>query len=327
MIKAVVMKGHSLQVESVKCPVPQAPSEVLADVYAVGICRTDHHLLKTGKISKLIPGHEVVCRVNIKGEETFAVLNNEIPCLQCLYCKEERMSHCENLRELGINEPGGYSQKFVAPIDALIPINFKLPIVGVFTEPLSCVFHFLTRFNAALALFKHPIVKVLIVGAGVSGRLIALVLREQFKDIPIYVTDSNGLATAWATPLGIQVIQSLESDSHHIVIECSGSTHGLESASHAVMRGGCLFIYGVPSEGKSIPLTSHELFMREVTIIPSFAGSSTKTFNSAINFIANNESEFVSMIGRQVGLDDVPQELVMWNPEPGTRTVVAMGDY
>ena len=89
-------------------------------------------------------------------------------------------------------------------------------------------------------------------------------------------------------------------------------------------RGGIVCIYGVPKQGISLPVSPHELFMREITAISSFAGATDQTMGAAIAYIKRDEKFFEQLLGRIIPLEKLPTELTVWCPQPGTRPVVEM---
>src|SRR5438067_536291 len=88
-------------VKIVQIPDPRpGPEEVLVQVHAAGVCRTDLHLLDQVKASErkpLVPGHEIAGRVSKIGADVYAtnvgdrvVVHFEQPCGQCRQCHRKR---------------------------------------------------------------------------------------------------------------------------------------------------------------------------------------------------------------------------------------------
>ncbi|NEP20542.1 alcohol dehydrogenase catalytic domain-containing protein [Moorena sp. SIO3I6] len=321
MRAAVLSKANQVDIREFTEPSQTQDNEVIAKVEFVGVCKTDQQLTAAGLDKECILGHEVVCSLpNQKGH--FA-LNNEISCGKCSYCLEGLTSHCINLKELGVNEHGGYAEQICAPINSLHPFELSNPALGVLIEPLSCAVRGVKRILAGVNLLatSHP--KVLVIGGGISGTLITYLLNHSpnFKgEIKVYDITKEPLP--WLNRLGIERIQVPEPNQAHVVVECSGSPGGLATALDLVRKGGLVCIYGVPKQGISLPISPHELFMREIAVVTSFAGATDETIAAAIASIKGDEAFFEQLLGRFIPLEKLPIELTNWSPQPGTRTVV-----
>src|SRR4051812_13033304 len=102
-----------------------APGQVLIEVAACGICRTDLHVVDgelTEPVLPIIPGHQVVGSVRRLGEgvERFSVGQRVgVPwlgwaCGVCKYCRTGRENLCAEARFTGYQLPGGYAQLMAA---------------------------------------------------------------------------------------------------------------------------------------------------------------------------------------------------------------------
>jgi L-iditol 2-dehydrogenase len=323
-VKAAVLYGaNQVEIREVNTPANVQDGEVIADVEFVGVCKTDQQLTIAGLDEERILGHEVVCR--LPQEKDHFALNNEISCGQCTYCREQLTSHCLNLQELGVNQDGGYAQKILVPRKSLHLFDLDNPALGVLIEPLSCAVRGAGRILAATNLLSISRPKTLIIGGGLSGVLISYLLTHSPNfDGEIYLYDITKAPLPWVDRLGIQRVEMPDPDWAHLIVECSGSPDGLATALRLVRKAGIVCIYGVPKQGISLPVSPHELFMREITVITSFAGATDQTMAAAIAYIQRDEKFFEQLLGRMIPLEKLPTELTVWNPQPGTRTVVDM---
>jgi L-iditol 2-dehydrogenase len=320
MMRAAVLTGpRSVFIERIPRPAAEAADEVIAEVCYVGICRTDFQLTELAVDAARVLGHEVVCR--IPGEQDFFAINNEISCGRCVYCQEHFTSHCSYLRELGVNEHGGYAEWIRVPRVQLHRFSFKNPVLGVLIEPLSCALHGEQRLRRFMeSNITHP--SVLIVGGGVSGALISYLLCRWPERPQIRLFDSATAELPWSTILQVQRVEEVYEESSQIVVECSGTPEGCRTAFQAIRRAGLICLYGVPEEATMIPRTARELFQHELTVLTSVAGATEITMQSAIELIQQDERFFEQLLGRRVPLEYLPAELIDWRPSPGTRTVV-----
>ena len=126
-------------------PVPAA-GEVLIDVEACGVCRTDLHILE-GEVPArlpLIPGHQAAGRVSEVGPgvEGFAVGDSAgvgwmaSTCGVCRFCRSGRENLCEKATFTGRDRDGGYAERMTARAEWV----FRLPEGFSTTEaaPLLC---------------------------------------------------------------------------------------------------------------------------------------------------------------------------------------------
>ncbi len=324
MKAAVVYGQNQVEIRDVIAPTFPQNGEVIADVEFVGVCKTDQQLTAAGLDCERILGHEVVCQ--IPDEQGYFALNNEISCGQCSYCREGLTSHCQNLQELGVNQDGGYAEKMRVPRQSLHGFDFSNPALGVLIEPLSCAVRGVSRILAASNLLSVSRPTILVIGGGLSGALISYLLTHSPGfDGEIKLYDITKMPIPWAEKLGIERVAEAEADLAHLVVECSGSPGGLATALRVVRKAGIVCIYGVPKQEIALPVSPHELFMREIAILTSFAGATDETMGKAISHIKGDETFFAQLLGRSIPLEKLPEELTSWSPQPGTRTFVNMG--
>ncbi len=123
-----------------------ARGEVLIEVKACGVCRTDLHIIDGEVKARLpiVPGHEIVGRVVALGNGVSELTIGQrvgVPwlgasCGSCSYCREGRENLCDHPTFTGATRDGGYASH--AAVDA----RFCLPIPEHFEDaeaaPLLC---------------------------------------------------------------------------------------------------------------------------------------------------------------------------------------------
>src|SRR3954470_10522688 len=142
-MRALVFDGTRLEPADVADPRSGA-GEVLIEVSACGVCRTDLHIVD-GELDKpklpLILGHQIVGRV-VSGGERFAAGDRVgVPWLgwtdgTCRYCTRERENLCDNARFTGYDIDGGYAELAVADERFCFPIPDGYPDLQA--APLLC---------------------------------------------------------------------------------------------------------------------------------------------------------------------------------------------
>ncbi|KAJ6104797.1 hypothetical protein N7523_011117 [Penicillium sp. IBT 18751x] len=263
------------QLKSVNAPV-YAPGrgEVLVHIKATGICGSDIHFWKTGRIGSLvfegdcIIGHEASGIVlecgegvnNLKAGDRVAV-EPGVPCEHCFLCDEGRYNLCEDVQFAGVYPYHGTIQRFkVHPAKWLhkIPDNVSFA-EGALLEPLSVVMHGIR--STGLSLGRG----VVVCGAGPIG-LIALAAARASGAHPIVITDLEPGRLAFAKDFvpscityqvdrtkdaqrNAQAIRKLFGDSEYVapdtVLECTGVESSVCTAAYTARRGGTVMVIGV----------------------------------------------------------------------------------
>jgi propanol-preferring alcohol dehydrogenase len=144
--KPAAVNQRPLRLAEMARPSP-AIDELLLQVTACGICRTDLHVVEgelPSRRSPLIPGHQIVGRVAAIGSRVdgFAVgdrvgvawLNRT--CGVCEFCAASRENLCEQARFTGWTVDGGYAEYTVAPA----AFTYRLPETfdDIEAAPLLC---------------------------------------------------------------------------------------------------------------------------------------------------------------------------------------------
>jgi propanol-preferring alcohol dehydrogenase len=135
-----------LRMDDVPDPTP-GPGQILVEVRACGICRTDLHLVE-GELpllrSPVVPGHQVVGRVTARGRDATRFREGDRvgiawlrrTCGRCLYCATDRENLCERAEFTGWHADGGYAEL------AVVDEDYAYPIPSVFGDveaaPLLC---------------------------------------------------------------------------------------------------------------------------------------------------------------------------------------------
>jgi len=137
---------EQLRPSEVSAPEPAA-GQVLIEVGACAVCRTDLHILD-GELDSpklpLIPGHQIVGTVLAAGEraERFAAGERVgVPWLgwadgSCRYCRSARENLCDRARFTGYDIDGGYAQLTVADERFCFPLPGEHPDAQL--APLLC---------------------------------------------------------------------------------------------------------------------------------------------------------------------------------------------
>src|SRR5690606_26966309 len=123
--------GMGLREEHREISVP-GPGELLVEVLACGVCRTDLHVVD-GEIPArypIVPGHEIVGRIAALGEGvTGMAIGGRVgipwlgkACGTCRYCREGRENLCDHPEFTGATRDGGYATHALADARFCFPL-------------------------------------------------------------------------------------------------------------------------------------------------------------------------------------------------------------
>jgi propanol-preferring alcohol dehydrogenase len=203
---ALVKPGEPLQ--AIELPRPEAGAgQVLIEVGACGVCRTDLHILDgdlPAPKSPLVPGHEIVGRVveTGVGVERFAIGDRVgVPwlgatCGVCGYCRSGAENLCDDAAFTGYQIDGGYAQY------ALADQAYVFFIHGDYSDqeaaPLLCAgligYRSLVMAGAARRLGLY--------GFGAAAHITAQVARAQDRAVYAFTRPGDVAGQAFARSLG-----------------------------------------------------------------------------------------------------------------------------
>jgi propanol-preferring alcohol dehydrogenase len=212
-MQAMVLDAPGKKLRSAELKVPNpGPGQVLIEVAACGVCRTDLHIFD-GELPHpklpLVLGHEIVGRVAALGDSAsgFAIGDRVgVPWLggtdgTCRYCREGRENLCDNSRFTGYQIDGGYAG--YAAADARFV--FKLPEAYGDAEaaPLLCAGLIGYRsLKMAIAPPAGEVSRLGIYGFGAAAHIVAQVARSQGREVFAFTRPGDRQAADFARSLG-----------------------------------------------------------------------------------------------------------------------------
>lgn len=188
-------------------PIPHpGPGELLIEVSACGVCRTDLHILD-GEIAAhypIIPGHEIVGRVTALGSgvEAFTIGQRVgVPwlghtCGVCPYCRAGRENLCDAPLFTGATRDGGYASHTIADAQYCFDLPDRFSDVGA--APLLCAGLIGWR---ALRL-AGPAGVIGLYGFGAAAHILAQVARHQRRTVYAFTRDGDTAGQDFARSLG-----------------------------------------------------------------------------------------------------------------------------
>jgi propanol-preferring alcohol dehydrogenase len=198
--------GRALSYDDVPAPEP-GPHEVLLEVLACGVCRTDLHVLD-GELPDIeypvIPGHEIVGRVVRAGSEVREFASGDrvgVPwlastCGTCRYCKLGLENLCEHAKFTGYTAPGGYAEYVAADARYCLPIPSRYSDLEA--APLLCAG--LIGYRAYRA--AGDAARLGLYGFGAAAHLLAQVARAEGREVYAFTKPGDAEGQLFARSLG-----------------------------------------------------------------------------------------------------------------------------
>lgn len=298
-MKALWLENHQLDLRDV--PEPRKPDEALIRVRKAGICSTDLELVKGYYPFTGIPGHEFVGEVVAADDRRWVgqrvVGDINITCGNCEQCLNERPTHCENRSTLGItNHDGAFAEFITLPIANLHRVPASVPDeMAVFTEPLAAA------LEIQLQVHVHPTDRVLVVGAGRLGQLIAQTLALTGCDL--HVAARHDYQKRILVERGIRIIgeEDIQPWRWDIVVEATGSPGGFSLARQAIRPRGMLVMKST-YKGE-MPVNFSSIVVDEINIVGSRCGP----FEPALRLMEQGEVDPSVLIAAEFKLDEALQ--------------------
>lgn len=319
-MQAVVFHGEGRWgVESVAVPRITAADDVLLRVERASICGTDIHILSVPAGHPATPGsvlgHEYVATVEETGPGVEhlqpgdrVVIDPNITCGLCRYCRLGMTNVCANMTTLGIFRHGGLAEFSLAPARALHRISRDVPPErATLAEPLSCVLHAFEK--AALS----PGENVAILGAGPIG-LIFLMLAKTAGAGRVFIIEPVDFRRRTAEEFGADgaidprrediasEIRAATEIGADVVIDAAGTL--LPEALELVRPGGRVVLFGMNQHAER---TFNQYFTTryEVTILGSFIQRTE--FPKVVRLLEAGILPLERLVTHRVGLGQIEQ--------------------
>lgn len=267
-MKAFVLTSlNKIELRDVPSPEIKAPGDVLLKISAVGVCGSDIHYYKTGRIGSQVVrypftvGHECSAVVVEKGSAVknlapgmLVAVEPAMSCGQCDQCLANRPHTCRKLRFLGCpgQAEGCLCEYLVMPEQCCVPVSAKITAEeAVLSEPLAIGFY--AARNA------QPLkgADVAILGCGPIG-LSVMICARAFGAARIFVTDPiqarldvaarNG-AFWTGNPAEDDIVAGIAKSAPGLmdaVFECCGQQSAIDQAIDLVKPGGNIMLVGIP---------------------------------------------------------------------------------
>lgn len=323
-------------IEMQERPVPEPkPREVLVRVRSVGVCGSDVHYFREGRIgdmvveSPLILGHEVSGVVAAVGEGVSesrigqrVAIDPQRPCRECRFCKTGNLNLCRQM-EFYATPPvdGAFADYVTAPADFVYELPDTLSDnAGALLEPFS------VGLWACGKASIEPGSRVLISGAGPIGAMAAYSARA-YGATDVIVSDlvesrrerilGFGATRALDPRAQDYSPSSLEADAF---IECSGAYAAMLDGLAALRPAGTAVMVGLGPEQMSLPV--QDIMTKELLVTGMFRY--VNTWPQVIAYAQQPQVDLDAMVTAEYELEDVAAALNADHDPQSMKSVVVV---
>lgn len=322
-LKAAYLTGiREVEIRDVPEPELTNPTDVKLRVEAVGVCGSDMHYYRTGRIGDQVVqypwtvGHEISAKVVEVGSDVAGLppdgrvaVDPLIPCGQCDQCLSHREHTCRNQAFMGCpgQFPGALVEYLVIPARCCSPVPDSLTVEQtVLIEPFS-----IGLYSQRLAGDVSG-AKIAVLGCGPIGLSVLLALRAG-GECTVYMTDILDNRAALARELGAAwtgnprtedvVARILEAEplGVDLAYECAGEQETADQCLELLSPGGTLMLVGIPEEDR-ISFEMNAMRRKEVRI--QNVRRQNRCVAPAIEMIASGGADVGAMVTHRFPLGE-----------------------
>ncbi|MCW2306312.1 zinc-dependent alcohol dehydrogenase [Rhodobium gokarnense] len=309
--------GSDFTIEDVPLS-PPGRGEVRIAIGFCGICGTDQHIFHGAMAHRLgdrrVLGHEASGVIQAIGEgvDDFSLGDRVVvrplsSCGTCPACKAGHTHVCQNLKFLGIDTDGGFSEAWTVPAETVhhLPEGISLKSAAL-VEPTAVACHDVRRGRVA------PGEDVLVIGGGPIGILVAIAARE--AGARVTVSEINDSRLALIGKLGFDAINPSRDDvaatmmektggkGADVVFEVSGAQAGLNATTAVAAVRGRIVVVAIYPEAPSIEMFQY--FWKELELIGARVYEA-EDYDRAIAMIADGKVDAAALITDVHPLDHI----------------------
>lgn len=318
-MRASVMTGvETLRIEDRPVPAP-GPREVLVEVAAVGVCGSDVHYYRHGRIGDfvvdepMILGHELSGRIAAVGDGVDpgrigqrVAVEPQHPCRRCTQCTAGRYNLCPEMKFYATPPVDGAFCRYVTIDDDMahpVPDSMSDEAAALL-EPLSVAITTMRKAGVA------PGTSVLIAGAGPIGVICAQAARA-FGAARIVVSDPVASRREGALRFGAtEALDPMTDDVSSIdpvdaFIDASGVPVAVVAGIKAVGPAGRVVLVGMGADEYALPVSHIQNL--EITVTGVFRY--TDTWPAAIHLVASGAVDLDAMVTGRYDLEHAADAL------------------
>lgn len=319
MLAAVFHGRNDVRLREVPDPAPPRPGWITVKVLWCGICGTDVEEVSqgptivprtpnplTGRALPLTLGHEGTGTVIARGDGVDLRLGERvsiegtITCGECRWCRDGRRRLCPSIAGVGFMLDGALAEYVTVPASMCVALPAGMSDeAGAFAEPLSVVIRAIHRAHGVSGR------SVIVVGGSTIGLLAAQAARAEGAS-SVRMRVRSALRHRTAAALALDVLEPTQADRADVVIECTNTADGFQSAIDSTDRGGVTVIVGIHVQPRGLDALKLVLEEREVT--SALAHTVDDDFRPAVAMLADGRVRVDPLISARVPLARVVED-------------------
>lgn len=306
MAASVLTGQQAISMEQVPLPA-YADDEVLVQVAAVGVCGSDTHYFRHGRIgtfvvdAPLILGHEVSGRIVAVGADVPQIrigervaIEPQRPCRRCRECRAGRYNLCPNMEFFATPPIDGAFAQYCA-----IRSEFAFAVPDSMSDEAAAL---LEPLSVAITTMRKagivPGSSILIAGAGPIG-IICAQAAKAFGAAEIIISDPIAQRRERALTYGAtRTIDPLVTDiataglDVNAFVDASGSPAAVMAGIKAVRPAGVAVLVGLGNSEMPLPVEH----IQNLEIIVTGIFRYTDTWPAAIHLVASGQVDLDSLV-------------------------------
>jgi alcohol dehydrogenase len=348
-VRAVVFDEFGVLPEVREVPDPvAAPGGVVIEVEATGVCRSDWHSWQGHDSAVTLPhvaGHELAGRIvqlgeGVRGWEIGARVTVPFVCAcgSCAQCASGNQQICDHEFQPGATHWGSFAERVAIGFAEVNLVALPESLSSAEAAALGCRFG--TAFRAVL---RQGAVRagewVAVYGCGGAG--ISSVLLAVAAGARVVAVDLSADARALAERLGAAIsvdagafdgpeaiaekVRELTGGGAHVSLDCVGTPGTCAASIGSLRKRGRHVQVGLmpPSQGVP-PIPMHRVIGGELQILGTH-GLQAHEYPEMLRVVTEALIDLDQLVGKRIGLDDVPAALVAMNdPVPAQAGVTVV---
>ncbi|MGW3962994.1 alcohol dehydrogenase catalytic domain-containing protein [Amycolatopsis sp. NPDC005003] len=352
-MRAVVMEEFCVPpvVRDVPEPVA-APGGAVIEVDATGVCRSDWHTWQGHDTAVTLPhvaGHELAGRIvalgdGVRGWELGARVTVPFVCAcgTCAQCARGDQQICDREFQPGATHWGSFAERVAIEHAETNLVALPDSLGAAEAAALGCRFG--TAFRAVLRQGRVRAGQWVSVygcgGVGISAVLLAVAAGAQVVAIDVstaalQLAAKSGAAvtvdsSAFDGPEAVAAhVRELTGGGTHVSLDCLGAPSTCAASVGSLRKRGRHVQAGLmpPAQGIA-PIPMHRVIGGELELV-GIHGLQAHEYPELLRVVETAGIDLAALIGRRIGLDDVPAALAAMNdpvPAQAGVTVVTFGD-
>lgn len=287
-MQAIIFDGQFRLDSQADRPKP-AQNQALLKIRRAGVCNTDLEIVKGYMGFSGILGHEFVAEVvegnaSLVGRRVVGEIN--VADGKCDFCMRGIPSQCRDRTTVGIDRHDGAFADYLALSEQnlyIVPDSVS-DDQAVFVEPLAAAFQIFEAVHIS------PRDRVVVIGAGKLGMLVAQVLRLVGIDLAVIVRREKQakLLAQWGIPAVSR--EDMKANRADVVVDCTGTAEGFAESLDLVKARGKVVLKSTYAGMPQADLT--RVAVDEIRVIGSRCGP----FDSALRALEAGLVDVESLI-------------------------------